>query len=234
MNKAAVAALAFLLLVPEAGASEIENEIDSTCRWIDAEDAIPTELLLQASPTDGKGEDRPEGVSERCAIVLGCLLESRSGVGDKSESRAPEASSPDPASLCWKMTDIEKTTGEAIDRMLAHLDDDGDRDRAGKKACAGFLRCLSRAGIGVAEDRSWLDEFSRICAMTDIADTLSREELEALVEDSERLLEVLKNISAPDAKIYVFRTKMCRDLFIYSLDVLDSKGRADEEETPSN
>jgi hypothetical protein len=68
--------------------------------------------------------------------------------------------------------------------------------------------------------------------MTDIADTLSSEELKALIDDSDNLLGVLQKLSAPEAKVYIFRTKMCRDLFVYSLQLLEDKTPANGDEAP--
>ena len=227
LTKVLVVGLALYVLVPSSGAAEVDDQIRSACRWIDAEETISTTLLTRVTGSDGK-VGPVEGVSSGCAIVLECLLEARSGFRDRRDDGPTDSASADPASVCWRVVDIEQLSKETIDRMLSHVDGLAEDTAAGEGAdsdvasCGRFLRCLSRSGIGTTEDRSWREEFARICAMTDVAGTLSREELQVLVDDSERLLDVLENLSAREAKVYNFRLKMCRDLFIFSLQVLES------------
>ena len=229
MNKLLAVGLFTCGLALTVGASEVQDEIQSTCRWIDSEEIFPTTTLRQVAALDGDAENLPEGVTAGCATVLSCMLEARTGTRDDRNLEPPDSSSVDASPLCWRVADIEQLRQEAIDRMAGHLDG-ADQNAA---ACGRFLQCLSRSDLGAVEDRAWREEFARICSMTNIADTLSREELQALIDDSEALLSVLEALSAPDAKIYVFRTKMCRDLFIYSLQILESQvPAAADEETP--
>jgi len=234
--KILVTGLALVLLSIAAGADEVEDQIRSTCRWIDSEETIPTSLLERITASDGDEASSSEGVASGCSAVLACLLDARSGsrTGAADGSQASEQG--DPASLCWRLTDVERLSKETIDLMLIHLDGVGQRSasRGGREnsdpdpaACERFLRCLLNSGIGVVEDQSWREEFTRICAMTDVADTLSREDLQALIDDSEELLSTLEDLSAPEVKVYIFRLKMCRDLFVYTLKLLDSEAPAE-------
>jgi hypothetical protein len=208
--KTLVTGVALVLLATVAAADEVEDLVRATCRWIDSEETIPTSLLQRVTASDGDEADPSEGIAR------------------ESEEGAP-------GSLCWRLTEIERLSKETIDRMLTHLDGAGRRRRGGggesdpdPAACGQFLRCLLQSGIGAVQDQSWREEFTRICSMTDVADTLSREELQALIDDSEKLLRALEERSAPEVKVYVFRLKMCRDLFVYSLQLLDSKAPADQ------
>jgi hypothetical protein len=238
VTKVFVVGITLCLLAPTSGAVEVEDQIRSACRWIDSEETFPATLLTRITATGDDAMNTVEGVSTGCSIVLACLLEARAGARAGGDDEAGETDSIDPASLCWRVTDIERLSKETLDRMVSHLDASGARATArgddgpdpDPAACGRFLRCLSRSGIGETEDRSWRDEFARICAMTDVVDTLSREELQSLIEDSERLLGVLEHLSAPEAKVYIFRLKMCRDLFGYSLQLLESDAPAAGEE----
>ena len=64
----------------------------------------------------------------------------------------------------------------------------------------------------------WKEEFERICAQTEIATTLSRQQLLELIEDSDELLNRLTGVEDPWAKVYILRLKNCREFFRYTLE----------------
>ena len=67
------------------------------------------------------------------------------------------------------------------------------------------------------QDGPWKAEFERICAQTEIATSLSKEQLEKLVVDASTLLEQLHAVEDPWAKVYIFRLKKCREFFEFAL-----------------
>ncbi len=70
-----------------------------------------------------------------------------------------------------------------------------------------------------AEQGQWKEEFKRLCSYTDVAHTLPVEELQQLVKDSDVLLEKLKALEASEVKVYIFRLKKCRNMYVYTLEV---------------
>lgn len=71
---------------------------------------------------------------------------------------------------------------------------------------------------------SWKEEFKRLCAQTDIATSYKPEQLRKLISDSDELLVRLENLQDSQAKIYLFRTRGCRDFFVYALELQKSDG----------
>lgn len=65
----------------------------------------------------------------------------------------------------------------------------------------------------------WHEEFDEICVQAQTADSLSEEELLSLVERADKLLPVIKASDDPRKKVYLFRLKKCRNLFVYMLEV---------------
>ena len=64
---------------------------------------------------------------------------------------------------------------------------------------------------------SWKEEFERICIQTEIATSLTAGQLQKLISDSDELLSRLKRLQNPQAKIYIFRLRNCREFFVYAL-----------------
>lgn len=72
--------------------------------------------------------------------------------------------------------------------------------------------------ITIAGSQEWKDEFDNICSRTDIATSLTAEELKTLIERCDRLKITIEGL--PDEtqrKIYLKRLQMCRELFVYVL-----------------
>jgi hypothetical protein len=92
------------------------------------------------------------------------------------------------------------------------------------------LTFLAPHGHLLAEESTWKQEFERICIQVEATDDLSDEELHQLIEDSERLLVRLAEVTDPKVKIYKMRLKKCRDFFSFMLEArqVDSpQGEAD-------
>jgi len=70
-----------------------------------------------------------------------------------------------------------------------------------------------------AED-SWKTEFEDICAKTNDAMSLTKEELKTLIERCDKLKPLIETLDEAPKKVYLKRLKMCKELFIF---VLDSK-----------
>ena len=69
------------------------------------------------------------------------------------------------------------------------------------------------------ETQSWQDEFERICAQTEIAASLSTEQLQKLVSESDDLLDRLARVEDRRGKVYIFRLRNCRAFFLYTLEL---------------
>lgn len=84
-----------------------------------------------------------------------------------------------------------------------------------KKIAFTFLLLLLMTIYAFAGD--WHEEFNEICSKVDVADTLSVEELQTLIERSDKLLEQIKASDDSRKKVYIFRLKKCRSMFEYSI-----------------
>jgi hypothetical protein len=71
--------------------------------------------------------------------------------------------------------------------------------------------------------QSWIEDFDKICAQAEIADSLSTEKLKELSVESDKLLEVIEAGNDPKKKLYIFRLRKCRNFFIYVMDLRGSK-----------
>ncbi len=76
---------------------------------------------------------------------------------------------------------------------------------------------------GVYAEEAWRAEFDEICSKTDEAETLSADELKALIARSDRLKPVLEKLEESARKVYVRRLQMCRELYQYTLQVKESR-----------
>ena len=85
-----------------------------------------------------------------------------------------------------------------------------------------FIPCFAP----YATAQSWTEEFDRICAQAEVADSLPTAALRDLTIESDRLLAVIEGSNDPRKKVYIFRLKKCRNLFAYILDLRESKGRS--------
>ena len=71
------------------------------------------------------------------------------------------------------------------------------------------------------QTEAWRVEFDRICAQTEIATGLSKMQLEKLIDDTNELLNQLKEVKDPWAKVYIFRLNKCLDFFKFTLEWLE-------------
>ena len=66
----------------------------------------------------------------------------------------------------------------------------------------------------------WREEFDAVCAKTDVAMTLSRDELSDLIGRCDRLKARIEAEEESTRKVYLRRLRMCQDLYRF---VLQSK-----------
>ena len=66
----------------------------------------------------------------------------------------------------------------------------------------------------------WREEFDAVCAKTDVAMTLSRDELSDLIGRCDRLKARIEAEEESTRKVYLRRLRMCQDLYRF---VLESK-----------
>jgi hypothetical protein len=80
-----------------------------------------------------------------------------------------------------------------------------------------FLLFLQDAG---ADD--WHTKFEETCSKTQVAASLSVEELEALLDETDKLLSQIKSSDDPSKKVYIFRLEKCISFYKYVLDTKKS------------
>lgn len=73
----------------------------------------------------------------------------------------------------------------------------------------------------------WTDDFERICSFTDSAPELPKEQLLALIAESDALLTAPPDTGDRQRKVKIFRLRKCRNLFRYMLDMraTESEGK---------
>lgn len=71
----------------------------------------------------------------------------------------------------------------------------------------------------VALSADWEDEFEDICSKAGDADSYSIEELQALIDRSDKLLKKIKASDNRRKKIFIMRLKKCRNFFAFTIEV---------------
>jgi hypothetical protein len=71
--------------------------------------------------------------------------------------------------------------------------------------------------VSIAEE-GWKAEYEAVCAKTDIAMTLSGEELKGLIARCDGLKRQIEKEEESTRKVYLRRLQMCRELYKYMLD----------------
>ena len=64
----------------------------------------------------------------------------------------------------------------------------------------------------------WKAEFDAVCSKTDVAMTLSSEELKGLIAGCDRLKPKIEAQEESTRKVYLRRLRMCRELYKYVLE----------------
>ncbi len=76
------------------------------------------------------------------------------------------------------------------------------------------------AGSAAYAQDDWTTEFETVCARTQEAAGMPRDELKKLVERCDKLRLRIEQLDETQRKVYLKRLKMCRDLYAF---VLESK-----------
>ena len=84
-------------------------------------------------------------------------------------------------------------------------------------ATLAAMFCLGRAGAQ-EQAADWRGEFEAVCVKTDIAMSLSSEELADLVARCDKLAERIGAEGEIVSKVYLKRLQSCRALFVYVLE----------------
>ncbi len=84
---------------------------------------------------------------------------------------------------------------------------------------AGLLVLL--AGTVAAGD--WAEDFGRLCGATETAESLSVDELKALIAECDTLREVIEKEAGKQKKVYLFRLEKCRNFFSYLVTLKETK-----------
>jgi hypothetical protein len=84
-------------------------------------------------------------------------------------------------------------------------------------ACNAGLAHFPPVPIAVAQE-DWKADFEDICAKTQDAMALTREELRSLVDRCDRLRPRIEKLDESASKVYLRRLQMCRDLYVFALE----------------
>jgi hypothetical protein len=76
--------------------------------------------------------------------------------------------------------------------------------------------------VSLAQE-GWKAEYESVCAKTDMAMTLSAEELKELIAGCDRLKPKIEAEEETTRKVYLRRLQMCRDLYKYVLEAKESR-----------
>ena len=87
-----------------------------------------------------------------------------------------------------------------------------------------FMFLLMSYFSPLASAQSWIEDFDKICSQAEEADSLPTAKLKELVLESDKLLEVIEAGNDPRKKVYIFRLRKCRNLFVYIMDLRESAG----------
>ncbi len=88
---------------------------------------------------------------------------------------------------------------------------------AGWLAWGTGLAPFPRVPIAAAQE-DWKADFEDICAKTQDAMALTKEELRSLVERCDRLRPRIEKLDESASKVYLKRLQMCRDLYAFALE----------------
>lgn len=83
------------------------------------------------------------------------------------------------------------------------------------------VRVEGKSRIGLVQpawgEEAWRQEIENICTKTDDSMTLSKDELQSLIERCDRLKPIIESLEETPRKVYRKRLQMCRELFAYVL-----------------
>lgn len=93
-------------------------------------------------------------------------------------------------------------------------------ERIGKRVAAVFAGIVLSAGLASAGE--WKDDLERICDKTNDSESMSKEQLQALVKEADELLKRMEQINDPAKKVLQPKLQKCRNFFAYMIDLKDA------------
>ncbi|MGA2192459.1 MAG: hypothetical protein ABSG42_03670 [Nitrospirota bacterium] len=78
--------------------------------------------------------------------------------------------------------------------------------------------CFAGQPAAAAAPDDWKKEFDDICSKTEVAATLSKEELKTLMDRCDRLMPKIEQLDESQRKVYSGRLKRARDFFFFMLE----------------
>ncbi len=89
------------------------------------------------------------------------------------------------------------------------------------------LTCLLSLTVVVAVSaaENWKAQFDDICGKVQGADSLSNQELSAMVEKADKLAPEIQRSDDPAKKVYLQRLKKCRNLYAFMLETRQTGGK---------
>lgn len=97
-------------------------------------------------------------------------------------------------------------------RVLAAVIAAGMLFLSGAFSVAGNLSVVSSAYA-----QNWKDEFDDVCSKTQDAMLLTDDELQGLIDRCDKLKPLIEKLDGAQARVYLKRLAMCRDLYEYVL-----------------
>lgn len=103
------------------------------------------------------------------------------------------------------------------------------RQRTAFLALYGALLASPAFGAPDAPAATWEADFAAIAVETDRATTLSREELQRLVAECDRLRPIIEALPETPRKVYRRRLEMTRNLYLFALEAMDKSAELPAE-----
>jgi len=97
----------------------------------------------------------------------------------------------------------------------------------GKLTTAIIMACLisMAAAAAASAAETWKTSFDEICGKVQGADSLSNQELTAMIDKADKLAPEIQKSEDPAKKVYLQRLKKCRNLYQFMLDTRQGSGK---------
>lgn len=90
----------------------------------------------------------------------------------------------------------------------------------GKRVAVVLASIVLSAGVALGGD--WKEDLERICAQTNDSESMTKEQLQALVKEADELLKRIESVNDPAKKVLVPKLQKCRNLFAFMIELKDS------------
>lgn len=81
---------------------------------------------------------------------------------------------------------------------------------------AGMIMLL--AAPPVTAEENWKDSFNEICGKVQGAESMSNQEIKAMMDRADKLVPMIKSSNEPGKKVFLLRLKRCRGVYEFMLD----------------